>query len=121
MLKKTFLILSIFSLSTEIFSETYVCSYDTEQHIDGGKEIMSVIYKRKGKEFVDTTNDWVFTIEHESKKSLLLKSISKGNEPSVLTVIIDKETMDYGVDFLKLKTIMNDERSRTIGKCVEVN
>jgi len=121
-MSKNFLVFLFFiSLSTEIFSETYVCSYDKEQHTDTGEGIGTSVYERKGKEFIQTEFGWVFKIDYESKKNLLLSDIRKYDPPLVMLVFIDKETMDFGIEFLEGDHFKNDTVSRTFGKCVVIN
>lgn len=117
------LLLALFSIiSFPVFSESYVCSYDKEQHIDTEEDgIGTVVYKRKGKEFIQTGFGWVFKIDYESKKNLLLSNITKYDPPSVMTVFINKETMVFSIDFLDLDVIQEEEMARTLGKCVVIN
>ena len=96
MLKKLFVTLCFFSLSTEIFSETYVCSYDAKQHSEtpeGGVQIVS--YERKGKGFIDTANKFSFTIGYESTNNLFLVDSDQFDNGGVMSVHINKQTMEY--------------------------
>ena len=122
MLKKLFVTLCFFSLSTEIFSETYVCSYDAKQHSEtpeGGVQIVS--YERKGKGFIDTANKFSFTIGYESTNNLFLVDSDQFDNGGVMSVHINKQTMEYGVSYATLESIKKEEHLSTFGKCVVVN
>ena len=122
MLKKLFVTLCFFSLSTEIFSETYVCSYDAKQHSEtpeGGREIVS--YARKGKGFIDPVNKFSFIIGYESTNNLFLVDSDQFDNGGVMSVHINKQTMEYGVSYATLESIKKEEHLSTFGKCVVVN
>ena len=122
MLKKLFVILCFFSLSTEIFSETYACSYDAKQHSDtpeGG--VQRVSYERKGKGFIDTANEFSFIIGYESTNNLFLVDSDQFDNGGVMSVHINKQTMEYGVSYATLESIKKEEQLSTFGKCVVVN
>ena len=122
MLKKLFVTLCFFSLSTEIFSETYVCSYDAKQHSEtpeGGVQIVS--YERKGKGFIQTANKFSFTIGYESTNNLFLVDSDQFDNGGVMSVHINKQTMEYGVSYATLESIKKEEHLSTFGKCVVVN
>ena len=95
MLKKTSVILCLFSLSTEIFSEEYLCSLI----VDNKTETKS--YERRGDYFLYPTKGWKFEILHEDSTHLMLGDIemydrdNDGTKVTIFLTIIDKTTLNF--------------------------
>ena len=117
---KTFLIATILFFSTKVFSETYVCSHELSRYNRSG-EIETLTYKREGNYFVDSINQ-KREIVFEDIKNLILITVNKHENPWVYVVFINKNTKEFGLNFLDMSEFKKHPPSPlTYGKCVVVN
>ena len=115
MSKKLLLILFFFSLSTESFSEEYICSYISND------EGYSITYERQGDIFIGTMVNGtvpfgIYKIVEETNKVLYLFGSPLFDEnPFGFFIIIHKENMKYSRNWIILG---RENPKETEGKCV---
>tara|TARA_Y100000590_G_scaffold457232_1_gene609436 strand:+ start:1906 stop:2247 length:342 start_codon:yes stop_codon:yes gene_type:complete len=113
-MKKLLIFFFFFSLSTEIFSEEYICS-----HVWNG-EIKTTIFKREGNSFIYTYlgNSEYFNILRESEEMLFLfdPPVTSGDD-SVFITIINKKNMKYSNNLIGLGV----DSGSNEGECVVRN
>ena len=123
MSKKLFVTLFLLSLSTEIFSETYICSHELSKFNKPG-EVETMRFDRKGSIFMGgivDSNSYPYQIQLESESNLILVNISTHNPPSLFTVFIDKGTKEWGMEYVSIEELKKEEIPSSYGKCVIVN
>jgi hypothetical protein len=114
-----FLIFSI--ISFPVFSEIYSCTHTLERYNRPG-EIETTIFQRKGSYFRDD-NGREREIIYESLTYLILSNINNiPNDPSVNVIFINKETKEWGWNFIDMDQFRKHPPSPlTYGKCVVLN
>ena len=114
-----FLIFSI--ISFPVFSEIYSCSQTLERFNRPG-EIETTIFQRKGSYFRDE-NGREREIIYESSTYLILSNINNiPDDPSVNVIFINKETKEWGWNFINMDEFRNHPPSSlSYGKCVVLN
>ncbi|MDA9175078.1 hypothetical protein N9E88_04630 [Gammaproteobacteria bacterium] len=113
-MKKLLVILCLFSLSTEIFSEEYVCSFSWND-----QPIMSS-YKREGSHFVRGSSrtpqvEKNYIIKETETMLFLHDQIDSSLDDSIFITIIDKKNKTFSHNYLILG---KKESDGTEGKCL---
>jgi hypothetical protein len=113
-MKNLFIVLCLFSLSTEIFSEEYVCSYSWND-----QPVMSS-YKREGSHFVRGSSSTSrveknYIIKETETMLFLYDEIDSSLEDSIFITIINKKDKTFSQNYLILGVKENDG---TEGKCL---
>ncbi len=110
MSKKLLIVLFFFSLSTEIFSEEYICS------ISWKGEVRTTTYLREGNSFIQTDRFGIqekFIVIKETDTTLYLHD--EPNLNGILITIIDKKDKKYSHNYLVLGL---DESKGNEGTCL---
>ena len=115
MSKKLFTLLFFIFLSTETFSEEYICSYIFKD------EISTQIFERKENMFIRKDENSKYMDDHillrETEKVIYLLGESISETQSMFT-IIHKETLQYQYSWIRLGI---EDVTEIDGKCVVVN
>ena len=133
---KKFLPIVFLLFSSYTFSETYSCSH-TSERIDRPGDTEIKIFRRHGDHFIEDGNRSYIegyrrrVIFYESPKYLVLSDINEDpTDPRVNVFNINKETKEWGWDFVDIDGYRRHSRSSltyqppsfiTYGKCTILN
>ena len=114
--------------TTEAPGETYVCSQELSAFGRPG-EIETNTYKRVGEFFVKADalgNEIRYPTMYESASELVLVKLiaGDGSPASVSVILINKDTLEWGGEFVSMEYLQSDEErrmyARNYGECVVV-
>ena len=118
---KRILLSSILFFSSQVFSETYICSQELSNFGRPG-EVETTIFERNGEsfnyEFEGDKRLSKFEITSETETLIILTDVFGDN---LDIVFLDKVTKEFGRRFLNMGSFRNSSFPPTYGKCVVVN
>ena len=116
-MQKLFVTLFFLSLSTEIFSEEYLCSINLSQLGQTGQEIKT--YKRMGGVFLKTSRfgEGIFQIAKETEEFIILNKTY--NYSSIYTVFLNKNNKKLVEDYIVFSE--PEDMLRVSGECLIKN
>tara|TARA_Y100000816_G_C25889417_1_gene464021 strand:- start:69 stop:431 length:363 start_codon:yes stop_codon:yes gene_type:complete len=119
---RQFVLSSILFFSFPVFSETYVCSHELTKFGQPG-EIETLAFERDRGSFkyiyMGVVRDR-FQISVETESMIILTDVDSSPPESIDVVFLNKDTKEWGRDFLTLEDIINPGPPNN-GKCVIVN